>query len=483
MGLRRSPTAKIIGVDDRATAIAGGQENTSLQSIVEGLNNRDRYFTRPILGVFDSNFPNTSGDRYINKSDPTQIVVVGGSPEPFPEGAVAEVSGSDFQYKRVGNSLILRDAAREKLEANTTFYIATTGSNSSARDGRTQSEPWRSLQYAFNRLASDYDLNSVTVTLQIEDGIYSQNSLIFPKFIASNRNFACTFIFRGNPDNPENVVLDFTSSPSSSLFNIRDLSGLRICIGGFTIRANNPNAIALNLLRVSGLEISFPIIFEGNSRIDLNCSNTDLTINSGITLKSGTRSLNCIRQDRSNIVLNQDITIPAGENITCQESFFSGFNQSLFIARRFVDNQGQVFGRRFLFRNSAIDFSGITPDPNYFPGDLPGIYRRELISDPVSWIPGALLTFPHGWENFDPGTEPYWVGVWAICLVPEYGYPVGSRVQLNYGASHEIDSSNIYVSPTISGPLVSRRDGGSLSKGEISETNWDIYVIAGSKRG
>lgn len=65
----------------------------------------NKYYVAPILGVFSNNFPTTTGDRYIDSSDPTVIKVVGSADQPFPDGAVVAVLESDRLYKRNGNDL------------------------------------------------------------------------------------------------------------------------------------------------------------------------------------------------------------------------------------------------------------------------------------------------------------------------------------------------------------------------------------------
>lgn len=82
---------------------------------------KNKFNPAPILGVFTDNFPTQEGDRYINASDPTQIVIVGRSPELFPNSAKVKIIGEDIEIYREGNELLehaLRYAVIKSAEPN-----------------------------------------------------------------------------------------------------------------------------------------------------------------------------------------------------------------------------------------------------------------------------------------------------------------------------------------------------------------------------
>lgn len=59
---------------------------------------------------------------------------------------------------------------RLRLTADTTFYVATTGSNSNPG---TSASPWLTIQYAWDYIAGNIDLAGFIATIQVADGTYT----------------------------------------------------------------------------------------------------------------------------------------------------------------------------------------------------------------------------------------------------------------------------------------------------------------------
>jgi hypothetical protein len=62
-------------------------------------------------------------------------------------------------------------AQRTRLTANTTYYVATTG-NDTTGDG-TSGTPWATIQKAYNYICASLDLAGYAVTIQLADGTYT----------------------------------------------------------------------------------------------------------------------------------------------------------------------------------------------------------------------------------------------------------------------------------------------------------------------
>ena len=62
---------------------------------------------------------------------------------------------------------------RIRMQANTTFYVATTGND--ANTGLTVGSPWATVQHAISVLQKSYDLNGFTATILRANGTYNES--------------------------------------------------------------------------------------------------------------------------------------------------------------------------------------------------------------------------------------------------------------------------------------------------------------------
>ena len=89
------------------------------------------------------------------------------------------------------------------LSDNQIFYVSSTIGNDNA-NGLSPATQWATLQHAWNTIASYYDLNGFTATIQLADGTYSTN------FVASLPIMTGFVVITGNATTPTNVVLSGT---------------------------------------------------------------------------------------------------------------------------------------------------------------------------------------------------------------------------------------------------------------------------------
>lgn len=93
---------------------------------------------------------------------------------------------------------------RVPLLANTTFYVSTTGSDSSGLG--TSVSPWATLNHAILTITSTYDFNNKTVTLQLADGTYTSGGFFTNGWVGGG-----AFVVNGNASTPANVVISTTT--------------------------------------------------------------------------------------------------------------------------------------------------------------------------------------------------------------------------------------------------------------------------------
>lgn len=91
---------------------------------------------------------------------------------------------------------------RERLTADRTYYVATTGNDSN--DGLTAGMPFLTIQKAADVATSTLDARTHQVTVQIADGTYSGTTLVKPMM------GSLPLIFRGNLTTPANVHVNVT---------------------------------------------------------------------------------------------------------------------------------------------------------------------------------------------------------------------------------------------------------------------------------
>jgi hypothetical protein len=79
--------------------------------------------------------------------------------------------GANYRVTTSQVKTYVLSSSRTLLTTNTTFYVATTGSNVTG-DG-TVGNPWATPQFAFDTIKATYDLAGYFVTIQHADGTYS----------------------------------------------------------------------------------------------------------------------------------------------------------------------------------------------------------------------------------------------------------------------------------------------------------------------
>lgn len=97
---------------------------------------------------------------------------------------------------------------RKRLAAATTFYVATTGSNSA--NCLTVSTPCETMQYVWDMVADGYDANGQLITIQLADGTYTAGLLTQKGIVGQDG--PNNVVIRGNTTTPANVVISTTNA-------------------------------------------------------------------------------------------------------------------------------------------------------------------------------------------------------------------------------------------------------------------------------
>lgn len=112
---------------------------------------------------------------------------------------------------------------RERLQANRTYYVASSGNNSN--DGLTALTPFLTKQKAVDTV-SLLDIGNFDVTISVADGTYTGSTSVNGAWLGSG-----TVSIVGNTTTPANVII---STTSANCFNVRNYG--RLTVSGMELR-------------------------------------------------------------------------------------------------------------------------------------------------------------------------------------------------------------------------------------------------------
>src|ERR1035437_3799200 len=128
---------------------------------------------------------------------------------------------------------------RTVLTADTTFYVATTG-NDSTGDGSV-GNPWATLQYTLNFVCSKLDLTGFNVHVQLVDGTYTGASSGpgFSSLMAPGTQFYSGIFVDGNAADATKVVITENASWPGSIFYLNLSPNVSFNFQNMTLDASN----------------------------------------------------------------------------------------------------------------------------------------------------------------------------------------------------------------------------------------------------
>ena len=116
------------------------------------------------------------------------------------------------------NEIAINANTRELLTADRTYYVATTG-NDTTGDG-SSGNPWATIQHAYDIIVATLDTAGYTVTIQLADGTYTDGL-----YITKSWSGGGNIVIQGNISNMDSVIIAETTVPCVSVQYGVTLSG------------------------------------------------------------------------------------------------------------------------------------------------------------------------------------------------------------------------------------------------------------------
>lgn len=110
---------------------------------------------------------------------------------------------------QIATTAFVQEATRQLLTANTTYYVATTGSDVTG-DG-TSGNPWATIQHAYDYIACCIDTAGYLVTIQLADGTYSAGLSVISSWSGGGG-----IVIQGNTGSYTNVIISGVTNAFSN---------------------------------------------------------------------------------------------------------------------------------------------------------------------------------------------------------------------------------------------------------------------------
>lgn len=146
-------------------------------------------------------------------------------------------------YSDGANYWVVQSQSRCRFAANSTIFLATTGSNSN--DGLTVATPLLSPTFAYTLAVNGFDLNGNVLTFSLATGTYPQVTADGPVIGNVVSRTANNVLFQGNPGTPANVkIADTGTTPFAA---VQVYGGAAVTLNGFQITSTNNSDLIADL--------------------------------------------------------------------------------------------------------------------------------------------------------------------------------------------------------------------------------------------
>ena len=297
-------------------------------------------------------------------------------------------------------------AGRTKLDANTTFYVATTGDDTTG-DG-TNGAPWATLQHAYDVLAASYDFGGFTATMQVADGTYAAGLSV--GYVGAPLIGGSLYV-RGNLTNPENVIINgnFEFASESGHNNIG--------VSGFTVQylealysnmltvGASPDGSETGAMRYTGVNRVIYIGFGAQAEFYGTQIFTSNSIIAGITVDAGFVSYTYMQ---GWVFENSPVTVSEAFLVAIENSHIAYFAQNT------TPITGTVTGTRVAATRGSV----VSVGQSNIPGSVDGVPDATsiIVGSPSPLVPvggttGQVLAkssgndFETAWVNPDTGPQ------------------------------------------------------------------------------
>ncbi len=244
------------------------------------------------------------------------------------------------------SSIAISGSGRPLLTSNLIYYVSTTGSDSN--NGLTVPTAFLTGQHAIN-IASTWDLNGFTITIQFENGTYNGNIIVLDGLWLTG-----TLIIQGDTTTPGNVVFSYSG-------------------GSNTIQARLSSVCTVQGIQFSGTNVTSYINSGFNSIINVN--NCIFGANIGYHLYARTQGI---------IELNGPVTI-AGSSKAFWRTELQGIIRS--VSQTITIISIPAFSDAFA---SAAEFSSMEINSNTYSGSATGS-QYDITANSMIYTNGGTL--------------------------------------------------------------------------------------------
>lgn len=289
-----------------------------------------------------------------------------GTPVPIDDAMTSALTPTvDAALAAALNLYITTNVAREKLTANRSYFVATTGSDSN--DGLTAGSPFLTPQKAMDVIKT-LDVSTFTVTVNISDGTYTGGVNIYP-WVGSG-----TIKFVGNSGTPANVVMSCTSrncfdhitGPLPGIFEINGMK-LQTTTSGFGINAAQPGRIQYTNIDFGASGGGVDIVVQNQGFVTGYGNNK---ISNGKAIHAFTTTFGLLVWTMSDVGGTIAYDCTANPNFTFTFLYCSGTGGVNAPSPAF-SYTGAPTGSRFIV-NSVSNINVNGGGANYFPGNVAG---------------------------------------------------------------------------------------------------------------
>lgn len=259
-------------------------------------------------------------------------------------------------------SKIAAGTIRERLSANRTYYVSTTGSD--ANNGLTPGTALLTVQRAIDLIAA-LDISIYNVTIQLSTGTYTGSCVVTGPWLGSG-----TVTIVGDTVTPANVIVQTTASSAGV---IQSYSGGRIGVSGFELRASGGIGIGLRSGAFGRILVGPSMRFGACTNYHMNATSEGLIDNDGIFAPFsivGSSGVHAQADARGTI----RIAVSGAVTLTGTPAFSSSFvysSRGSYVEYAFMSFSGAATGKRYTAESgSGIYVAG--GGATFLPGSIAG---------------------------------------------------------------------------------------------------------------
>jgi hypothetical protein len=264
------------------------------------------------------------------------------------------IATGDTRYLKIAN-------ARIRLTGSQTFYVATTGSDTTGNG--TVGSPWATLQNAWNVITNTYDFVGNTVYIQVADGTYSNGIQMVNGSITVPMDG--NVIIQGNATTPSNVVI---STASNNAFYFAGPVNVTVQNMKIQVASGGAHGIVADNGGLCSISVVLFGAVSGNCIWAIRGSRIFVTNN----VTFGGNATTAVQADEaSTIYFSSGITVTLSGTPAFSFAFLSIYSAAIVYASGLTFS-GTCTGPRFVISTGGNVQTGTSGNLSYFPGSSSG---------------------------------------------------------------------------------------------------------------